>query len=129
MRRGKVKLTSGTLVGTASAVGLLDGEASTKGTSNGIVAAADSANVSGGRSEAVELLGHLDVDGEILLLGLGETERAGDVVGNLQWRESGDGVASLVHVALERPSAIGIDLVDSDCYCGAGRDLGHAASC
>ena len=74
MNMRNVKLTSSALVGTASSVSLLDSEASTEGTSNGVVAASDSADVAGRCSEAVEVVRHLDVDGEVLLLGLRETE-------------------------------------------------------
>lgn len=77
-------------VGLLLGVGLLDGEAATEGTSKSVVAASDSADVSGGcwgllvtgglrwdlvllTSEAVEVIRHLDGDVESLLLDLGET--------------------------------------------------------
>lgn len=106
----------------------MNGEASTEGTGNSVVAASNGADVSSGCTKAVELVGHLDIDGELLFLGLGETEGARDVVGYLQGSEGSDGIASLVHVALERSSSISIDLVDGDCQGGASRDLGHATS-
>lgn len=40
-----VKLTRSALVGTTSSVSLLDGEASTEGTGDGVVAASNSADV------------------------------------------------------------------------------------
>ena len=123
------KLTSSALVSTASSVSLLDGKASTERTGDGVVAASDSANVAGRCAETVELLRHLDVDGKVLFLGLRETQCTRDIVGNLQWRKVGFGVAGLVHVALEWSSTISVDLVDGDCYHGAGRDLGHATGC
>jgi len=123
-----VELTRGSLVGATLSVSLLDGEASTKGTGDSVVAASDSADVSSRSTEAVEVVGHLDVDDKVLLLGLGETERTRDVVGHLQGGEGGDGVASLVHVALEWTGAISVDLVDGDSQHGAARNLGHTAS-
>jgi hypothetical protein len=124
-----VELTRSTLFGTASSIGLLNSEASTEGTGNSIVTAADSADVSGRGTEAVELVGHLDVDDKVLLLGLGETERTGDVVGHLQGGEGGDGIASLIHVALERTGTISVDLMDGDSQHGATRNLSHTTSC
>jgi hypothetical protein len=88
----------------------LDSEASTKGTGDGVVTAADCADVSGGGANAVELFWHLDVDSEVLLLGLGQTKGARNVVGHFQGCEGGNGVACLVHVALEGTSTIGVDL-------------------
>lgn len=106
----------------------MNGEASTKGAGNSVVTAANGADVSGGCTKAVELVGHLNIDGKFLLLGLGETEGARHVVGYLQGSEGCHGIASLVHVALERSSSISIDLVDGDCQGGASRDFGHATS-
>ena len=80
----KIKLTSSALVGTASAVSLLHSEAATKRSSDCVVAAPDGANVSSRSTEAVELVRHLDVDDEILFLGLRETKSTRDVVGNFQ---------------------------------------------
>lgn len=125
----KIQLTGSALVGTASAVGLLDGEASAERTSNGIVAASDSADVSSGCTKAVELVRHLDVDDKILFLGLREAKGTRDIVGNLEWSESGDGIAGLVHVTLEWSGTISVHLVDGDSDGGTTRDLGHATSC
>lgn len=108
------RLTSSALIGAALAVSLLDSKTATKGTSNGIIAAADSADVSGGSTDAIEVLGHLNVDLELLLLGLRETETARDVVGHLERSKGCDSIAGLVHVALEGAGAIGIDLVNGD---------------
>lgn len=108
-------LTSSSVVSsTGLAISLLDGEAATKGTSESVVAAADGADVSGRGANAVELLRHLDVDGEGLGLCLGEAEYARDVVGNLEGSECCLGIAGLVHVALEGAGAVGVDLVDGD---------------
>lgn len=109
-------------------IGLLDSKASTKGTGNSVVAAADCADVSSRGTNAVELLWHLDVDLEVLLLGLAQAKGSRDVVGHLQWSKSRDGVAGLVHVALKGTGTIGVDLVDCDLHNGACLDLGHAAS-
>jgi hypothetical protein len=126
--RRSISLTRCGLVLATLSVGLLDGEASTKGTGNSSVTAANSADVSSGGTNAVELLGHLNVDLKVLFLGLGQAKRARDVVGYLERSEGGDGVASLVHVALERTSSISVDLVDGDLHDRARRDSSHAAS-
>jgi hypothetical protein len=123
------KLT-GSVIGllAALAIGLLDGEAATKRTGDSSVTAADSADVSRGSTNAVELVRHLHVDLEVLLLLLGQTKGTGDIVGDLERRESSLGVASLVHVALERSSTIGIDLVNGDSHHRSRTDGSHATS-
>ena len=121
------KLTGSSLVVfTADAVGLLDGEAATEWTGDGGVAAAYSADVTGGGTDAVEVIRHLDVDGEVLSLGLRETVLAGDVVGDFELDEVGGCVGSLVKVTLVRTSAIGVDLVDGH---GDGRAPLYGGDC
>jgi hypothetical protein len=129
VKKGKInrRLTRSAVVRSALAIGLLDSKAATKGASDGSVAAADSADVAGRGTDAVEVLWHFDVDGELLCFLLGQAEGAWDVVGNLEGREGGDCVAGLVHVALEGTSAVGVDLMDGDFHDGALGDLGHAA--
>jgi hypothetical protein len=61
-------------------VNLLDSEAASKGTGDGVVAAANGADVSSGGSYAVEIGGHLNVDGEVFGFGLGEAVYTRDVV-------------------------------------------------
>ena len=102
-----------TLCGTvlaALAVGLLNSEASSEGTGNSSVTAADSAHVSGGGTNAVEVVGHSNRDNEILLLDLGQAVGTGDVVGNLQGDSEASSVAGLVKVALVRAGTISINL-------------------
>lgn len=123
-----VGLTGSGLVSATLSIGLLDSEAATKGTSDGVVTTADSADVASRCTNAVEVVGHLYVDGEVLFLGLGQAEGAGDVVGDLERSEGGDSVAGLVHVALKRTSTISVDLVDGDLHDGARRHRSHAAS-
>jgi hypothetical protein len=89
---------------------LLNSEAATEGAGDGVVAAADSADVSGRGADAVELFWHLDVDGEVLLLCLRQAKGTGDVVGHLQGCEGGNSIASLVHIALKGTGTIGVDL-------------------
>ena len=108
---------------------MLDGKAATERTGDGGVAASDCANVASRSSEAVEVVGHLDVDLKVLLLFLRQAEGSWDVVGDLQGSEGCDSVAGLVHVALEGTRAISVDLVDGDLQHRSGRDLGHAIGC
>lgn len=88
MHRGKVLiernsgLTSSTSISSASSISLLDREATSKGPSKGSVPASHIANVARGSSNTIEVLWHLDVDGEGCLLRLGEPIRARDVVGD-----------------------------------------------
>jgi hypothetical protein len=107
---------------------LLNSEATTKWTSNGIVTATDSADVTGRCTNAIELFWHLNVDGKVLLLGLRQAKGAWDVVGDLQGREGGDCIAGLIHIALKGTSSIGIDLMNCDLHDGSGLDLGHTTS-
>ena len=125
----KEELTRSAVISTASSVSLLDCKAASEGASDGGVAASDSADVAGRSSEAVEVVRHLDVDDEVLLLLLRQTERSGDVVGDLQGGEGSYSVASLVHVAFEGTGAIGVDLVKGDSQHGARGYLGHTTSC
>lgn len=121
------KLTGGRSIGTTGAIGLLDGEAPAKGTGDGVVTAADSANVTRRGANAVEVVRHRDLDGEVLLLCVREAVLAGDIVGHLQLGELGGRIAGLVEVALVRTGAVGVDLVDGDGELGALLHLGHAA--
>lgn len=80
-------------VGAAVAVGLLDGEAAAEGAGEGVVAAADGADVAGGGADAVQVGGQRDFDREVLLFGLREAVDAWHVVGYGQGHEVGVGVA------------------------------------
>lgn len=114
------RLTGGGLVAlTASSIGLLDGEAATEGTSDSGVTAADGADIAGGGTDTVEVLGHLNVDGEALSLGLAQTVGTGNVVGHLELDEGGGRVGGDVEVALVGTGTVGIDLVDGDGEVGA----------
>lgn len=62
------ELTGGRSISTTGSIGLLDGEAPAKGTGDGVVAAADGANVTRRGTNAVEVVRHRDLDGEVLLL-------------------------------------------------------------
>ena len=119
-----MRLTLCGTVLTALAVGLLNSEASSEGTGDSSVTAANSAHVSGRGTDAVEVLGHSNRDNEILLLDLGQTVGTGDVVGNLQRDSKAGSVAGQVKVALIGTSAIGVDLVDGDLHDSALGDLG-----
>lgn len=112
-------------VGLCVGVDLLDGEAATKGAGQGVVAAADGADVAGRATGAVQGGGHGDGHVEVLGLGLGETVGTGDVVGDGERGLAGgtEGVSGRVHVAGVRTSAVGVDLVDSHCHGGASLDL------
>lgn len=112
-------------VGLCVGVDLLNGEAATKGAGEGIVAAADGADVAGRATGAVQGVGHGNGHVEVLGLGLGETVGTGDVVGDGErgLASSTEGVTGRVHVAGIRTSAVGVDLVDSHCHGGASLDL------
>lgn len=71
----------------------MDGEAAAEGTGNGVVAAADGADVAGGATGALQVAGHGDGDVEVLGLGLGETVDSGDIVGYREVGECGTGIA------------------------------------
>jgi len=120
-------LTRSAVVSTALAIRLLHSKAPAKRPSNSSVAASHSADIPSRRTNAVEVLGHLDVDGELLLFLLRQAERARDIVSNLERREGRDRIAGLVHIALERAGAVGVHLVYGDFHDGALGDLGHAA--
>lgn len=109
----KIELTRCGLVLTTLAVGLLDSKATSEGAGNSSVAAANSADVSGRGTDAVEVVRHSNTDGEVLLLGLRQSIAAGDVVGNLQRSELGGSIAGLVKITLVGSGTIGVDLV----YC------------
>ena len=121
LRRERLcELTTSSLIsGAARSIGLLYREATTKGASDSSVAASDSADVTRGGTNAVEIIGHLHVDREVLSLSLRETVCAGNVVGDLELDEAGCCVASHVEIALVGTSAICIDLVDGDSELGA----------
>lgn len=127
MLRGK-GLTGSSAVLTTLAVGLLDSEAATKGTGDSGVAAADSADVTRGGADAVELVGHGDTDSKVLLLGLRQTVGARDVVGNLELCELGGSVAGLVEITLVGPGTVSVDLMDGDGHDSACLDRSDAAS-
>lgn len=101
-------------VGLLVGIGLLDGEAATERTGEGVVAASNGADVSGGGTEAVKVIGHLDGDVESLGLDLRKTVCAGDVVGDGQVLDVGVGVAALVEITNIRTSTVGVDLVDGN---------------
>ena len=101
-------------VGLLVGIGLLNGEAATERTGEGVVAASNSADVSGRGTKAVEVIGHLDGDVESLGLDLGQTVCAGDVVGNGQVLDVGVCVAALVEITDIRTRTIGVDLVDGN---------------
>ena len=124
----KIGLTSSSGVLTTLTIGLLNSEAATERSSYSGVTAADSADVTSGGADAVELVRHGDTDGEILLLGLGQTVGTRDVVGNLELGELGSSVAGLVKVTLVRSGTISIDLVNGDSHDSARFDRSHTAS-
>jgi len=101
-------------VGLLVGVSLLNGEAATERAGEGVVAASNSADVSGGGTEAVKVIRHLDGDVESLSLDLGQTVRAGDIVGNGQVLDVGVGVAALVEITNIRTSTVSVNLVDGN---------------
>ena len=117
--RRRLRTGSSLVVRTASAVGLLHGEASTEGTGDGSVAAADGADVARGGANAVEVIGHLDVDGEALGLGLAQTVLAGHIVGNLELDKARRRIGRDVEIALVGAGTISVDLVDGNSQAGA----------
>jgi hypothetical protein len=113
---------------TTLTIGLLNSEAATERSSYSGVAAADSADVTSGGADAVELVWHSNTDGEILLLGLRQTVGTRDVVGNLELCELGGSVAGLIEITLVGSGTIGVDLVDGDSHDSACLDRSHTAS-
>lgn len=95
-------------------VGLHDGEATAEGAGEGIVAAADGADVTGGGASAGKVAGHGDGHVEVCLLVLGKTVGTGDVVGHGQVLDVGVGVAGHVDVANIWSGSVGVDLMHGD---------------
>lgn len=112
-------------VGLYVGVDLLDGEAATERTGQGVVAAADGADVTSGSTGAIQSGGHGDGHVEVLGLGLGETVGTGDVVGDGERDLAGgtQGVTGRVHIAGIRTGAVGVDLVDGHGHGSVGLDL------
>lgn len=96
----------------------MDSEATTERSSDGVVTASYRANIASGCTKAVEVIGHLHVDGELLSFSLRETILSGNVVGDIELYEVGRGIAALVEITLVWASTIGVDLVDGDCERG-----------
>lgn len=117
------------VVGTTVSVGLLNWKATTEGAGHGSVAASDSANITRGCTNAVEVIRHLHVDSEVGSLGLREAVCAGNVVGDLKLDEVGCCVAGNVEITLVRAGAISIDLVDGDSELRALLDGRHLVGC
>lgn len=112
-------------VGLCVGVGLLDGEAATERTGEGVVAAANGADVASRSTGAVQGGGHGDGHVEVLGLGLGETVGTGDVVGDGERDLAGgtESVTGRVHVASVRTGAVSVDLVDGHGHGSVSLDL------
>lgn len=91
-------------------ISLLNSKAASKGSCNSGVAASYRADVTSRGADAIEIIGHGDIDGEVLLLGLRESVGTRDVVRDLELGELGSSITGLIKITLVGAGTISIDL-------------------